>query len=368
MKRLNRTTYLQRDERLDGLVLFHNLDGSFSNGWRYTDGSVSGSIPELLSASPTNVPDTGGVEYVTCELMPCSYSVVPTITSVTDSTATPVPSDSTSNSDGSISVSPPTIGNDTTCSPTIDGGELPEVSVTTEDDSSHYSGGEVTIPIIPGGGGPSGPYQGGGSQGGDQGGGGGGIIHNNPNKGTETPKLNAIYNDKSTLTESQKKLLQTALNDFTNSGSQYRKIYDDLANSEHPVKLIFSIDPQTLATKQGLAGYIDGKMLFKNEDCIRASYMREEMIHALQALRVYGEYHMKACRKNVEFEAKVFQDLVTELKGEGGWKIGSANQSSEFMQEYDSWINSFINNRNINLFIGRFHEFCNPWTGYTGNY
>ena len=100
----------------------------------------------------------------------------------------------------------------------------------------------------------------------------------------------------------------------------------------------------------------------------RVSGAVPEMIHAIQDLKFYGRNHMNACRKNVEFEAKVFQDLATELKGEGGWKIGSANQSKEFMAEYNKWIDTFINNRNINLFISRFNEFCSSWTGYAGNY
>ena len=369
LNRLGRTTYLQRDERLDGLVLFHNLNGSFSNGWRYTDGRVSGAVPELLSAPPTHVSDTGETEYVACKLMPCSYTPTPIPTDIPDSTSSTVPADTTGYPEGPISTFPPTTGNDTTSTSVIDGGELPEVSVTPETDSSDYSGGEITIPIIPGGGGGGGYYQGGGSQEGDSGSGGGsGSTPDNPGNEPEVPLVNAIYHARSTLTESQKKLLETALEDFINSGSQYRAIYDNLANPVFPVKLIFRVDPQALKPTEGLAGYINGQILFQDNNCIRTYYIREEMIHAIQDLKFYGRNHMNACRKNVEFEAKVFQDLATELKGEGGWKIGSANQSDEFIDEYNKWIETFINNRNINLFIKRFHEFCSSWTGYAGNY
>ena len=372
LNRLGRTTYLQRDERLDGLVLFHNLDGSFSNGWRYTDGKVSGSVPELLSAPPANAPDTGVAEYVACKVMPCSYTLTPIPTDVPDSTVSAVPADTTGHSEGPSTTLPPTTGNDTTSAPVIDGGELPEVSVTPQTDSSDYSGEEITIPIIPGGGGGGGGgyYQGGGSQEGDSGSGGNGGDSNpdNPGNEPEVPLVNAIYHTRSTLTESQKKLLETALKGFTNSGSQYRAIYDKLADPVFPVKLIFRVDPQALQSTEALAGYINGQILFRSNYYIRAHYIQEEMIHATQELVFYGRNHMEACRKNVEFEAKVFQDLVTRLKEEGGGMIGSVDHSNEFMDKYKNWIDGFVENHNIYLFIRRFNEFCSSWRGYSGNY
>ena len=39
-------TYLQRDEHFSGLILFHELDGSFANGWRYKDGKITHTIKE----------------------------------------------------------------------------------------------------------------------------------------------------------------------------------------------------------------------------------------------------------------------------------------------------------------------------------
>ena len=38
--RMRRNTYLHRDKYLSGYVLFHNLDGTFSNGWEYKDGEI----------------------------------------------------------------------------------------------------------------------------------------------------------------------------------------------------------------------------------------------------------------------------------------------------------------------------------------
>ncbi len=37
-------TYVQKDKDFSGVILFHELDGYFANGWRYTDGKVTHSI------------------------------------------------------------------------------------------------------------------------------------------------------------------------------------------------------------------------------------------------------------------------------------------------------------------------------------
>ena len=44
-------TYLFRSHQFGGLILFHNIDGSFSNGWRYVDGRIVGKITSLNANS-----------------------------------------------------------------------------------------------------------------------------------------------------------------------------------------------------------------------------------------------------------------------------------------------------------------------------
>ena len=43
-KPFKKTHYLERDPNFYGWILFHNLDGSFANGWEYTKGKITGSI------------------------------------------------------------------------------------------------------------------------------------------------------------------------------------------------------------------------------------------------------------------------------------------------------------------------------------
>lgn len=77
---------------------------------------------------------------------------------------------------------------------------------------------------------------------------------------------------------------------------------------------------------------------------------------------------MITCRKNIQFEAKVFQDLVVALRGNGGGFIGSVGHSKIYMASYNKWIYDFPETHAINSFIQRFSEFCASWTGYSGTY
>ena len=46
-KPFRKTNYLERDKDFGGWIVFHNLDGSFSNGWVYEDGKITGKIKNM---------------------------------------------------------------------------------------------------------------------------------------------------------------------------------------------------------------------------------------------------------------------------------------------------------------------------------
>ncbi|MDR0605745.1 MAG: hypothetical protein LBG80_15740 [Bacteroidales bacterium] len=46
---MHRNTYLNRDPNFDGLVVYHNLDGTFSNGWKYVEGKIVTSLVEATN-------------------------------------------------------------------------------------------------------------------------------------------------------------------------------------------------------------------------------------------------------------------------------------------------------------------------------
>jgi len=47
-------TYLFRSKDFGGMIWFHNLDGSFSNGWKYEKGRIKGTIKQM-DAIPVQV-------------------------------------------------------------------------------------------------------------------------------------------------------------------------------------------------------------------------------------------------------------------------------------------------------------------------
>lgn len=148
--RIGKTTYLQRDNQLDGLVLFHNLDGSFSNGWQYTHGQVSGYIPELLSAQDTLASQEKNIKYINLNLFSCSYSFVPTKASGDkDSVQTAIPIPIPTPGSGIISVDPLPFPDSIETTTPVQGPDLGEVTVTPSDpsDTPILGGGGVTAPV-----------------------------------------------------------------------------------------------------------------------------------------------------------------------------------------------------------------------------
>jgi hypothetical protein len=140
-RRMNRNTYLNRDPNFDGLVVYHNLDGTFSNGWKYVKGEIVTSL----------------IECTACEDM-ISYQAIPASYKVSQLPATRSGTESSGGGDSYY------------------GGELPEVVITG--DSGGNSGGGYGGGYGGGGGG----YSGGGS-GGYPGGGSGGY----PGGGSNPP-------------------------------------------------------------------------------------------------------------------------------------------------------------------------------------
>ena len=64
-------TYLFRSEQFGGLILFHHIDGSFSNGWRYEEGKL---VAEIGSIDVD--PNQSQLRYTTCNNIPIYQSYV----------------------------------------------------------------------------------------------------------------------------------------------------------------------------------------------------------------------------------------------------------------------------------------------------
>ena len=74
--RIEHNTYLHRNKYLSGYVLFHNLDGTFSNGWEYKDGKITG---RLLSSVQARLLGLDISKRLHLGRIPASYQVIPKV-------------------------------------------------------------------------------------------------------------------------------------------------------------------------------------------------------------------------------------------------------------------------------------------------
>ena len=97
----------------------------------------------------------------------------------------------------------------------------------------------------------------------------------------------------------------------------------------------------------------------------------EELVHAVQDYGFYGATAMINAKRNVEFEAKVFHDIAEAFhdadcpygcSATGYALIGTAGQSTNFMNQYQDFINHIIQNRVFSASdIATFQNLCNQW-------
>ena len=196
--------------------------------------------------------------------------------------------------------------------------------------------------------------------------------HSNPGT-SPTTYADALYDPSSTLTQEQKIALDTALNRFCKNSPIYEAMYDALVKKG--IKFKFEINPGILEKEQGNAGYKEEQgnagyketaFYFKDEASIRTIYLQEELVHAVQEIDIYGIEYMEQARKNVEFEAKIIQDVVNYRYGLLQGDRGSMGQTLEFMDAYTNWM--LDGREDSNVLIQDFHKYCIEWTGYQGNY
>lgn len=141
--------------------------------------------------------------------------------------------------------------------------------------------------------------------------------------------------------------------------AEFKEMYNNLVKKN--IKLICKIDAKTLEIVDGLAGY-DPKtksLLFRSEEYIKEIYLQEELIHAIQHLEFYND-EIFASRKNVEFEAKIVQDMLMWKHIGYGADIGSMGHDDKFMSDYAAFLENYT--------IQGFHELCIRWKGYSGAY
>lgn len=134
------------------------------------------------------------------------------------------------------------------------------------------------------------------------------------------------------------------------------------------VKIKFEINPKVLKPLGAKAGFASGKIMFLDSESIKIEYLLEEMIHAIQHYDVHGQAKMLSAKKNIEFEAKVLQDIcIIRNPSSSGWiLLGSFAEPRQFISEYENWIYDAAYNPDI--LLDKFDYFCKKWGGYSGTY
>jgi hypothetical protein len=115
---------------------------------------------------------------------------------------------------------------------------------------------------------------------------------------------------------------------------------------------------------------------FSSINSINFDSLIEELVHAVQDKDFYGN-EMFSTRKNCEFEAKVFIDIVSQIgayegKGPAYYKVPMTHTGNDgFADRYISWINEIVYEQ-FGQFKGNdeflFRQFCEEWNGYNGTY
>lgn len=180
------------------------------------------------------------------------------------------------------------------------------------------------------------------------------------------PYLDIIYHDYSTLNEEQQGYLDKALGEFFKRDGRYRNMYLRLVDMR--VKIKFEINAKELEPLRAKAGFSNGKIMFLDSKSIKIEYLLEEMVHAVQHYDVHGQAKMLSAKKNIEFEAKVLQDIynITNPPINGFGLLGNFGEPYPFYDEYLSWIHKVAND--AQAVLDGFDYFCKKWGGYKGTY
>ena len=303
--------YIGRDKQFTGRIIYHNLEGEFVNGWVYNKGKITQSIKKsqpdedpVISMRSSGSYNCHVVEYwgmtVVCTVW---YQYT--------------------------NVDPNPVYMGTVCSDP----RYEQIGVGLE---CSFSGG---------GDGENGDIDG--EDGGYGGGGGGGY---NPPPPPIPSTLQQITNTIS-MTPSQKALLSQALSGLINEGCMQGALYEGLVNRN--VKLDFGMKTGTAPSAYDPN---TKKITFNDDVNINRSNLKEELFHAFQDAYYaggIGQYGKDAQGNklpgyvNVEFEAKVFKDIIMETGGSSAFFKYETPEEIAIYRDYSAWIESVKDDMSI---------------------
>ncbi len=302
---INKNNYLYRQPDYTGSVFFHNIDGTFINGWRYLDGKIVAELSSLTSmGNNINISNAN----TRSDSQDCQETCYPVYKSQCD--------DSYYQSGGDME-SGIILDITSNCYPVFSHYECVKDCSTNDNGSNNNDNWGGSSPT-------------------------GGVKDDvNNNAAAAIANLEKIYSNNSTLSKEEKIALENAIKDLSKSPF-YAQLIEDLSID---VEIKFNIDPLI----KGNAQYkTDGTISFANSDCIIDTTLREELIHAIQHEHFYGSDMLNSLYNfNVELEAHLFIDIANALEYKEFYYQGSHTRtafggSSEFFEAITSLMNSII--------------------------
>lgn len=334
--RIERNTYLYRDKYLSGYVLFHNMDGTFANGWEYKDGQIVGRVFSPRAAKRLGLDMS---KRLCLGKLPASYQV-----DLKLDEQPRVQTRSSGESEG---------GGDGTV-------WLPEVVVTPggdgggsddgwdddfgdwgdpfgDGDNTGDNTGDDGDPVIDSGDGDSGGSSGGSSLG------DGGYNPPPSDVYIDNPSLQAIYDYwRSNLTQTQVNKLLVAFDMFESGDVGNVCMFILECNM---VSMMFEVNFVETGNNTARFNWAENKISFRDDVALtQLAPLTEEMCHAMQYYGYYG-FLMDNTVANYEFEAKVLTDINTYSTGVTAGYVGIYeidNASEEIFRNYAILYNNFI--------------------------
>lgn len=305
-------SYLKRDEKFDGYIIYHDLDGNFANGWKYREGKITHLVTKDITPSKA-ITRNGESGHEECEEYVSRVLV------------------ETCNEYCTVNEYGEDYCETTSCTYEWEERDRWTECVWIEDEDN---------------------------EGGSSGGSSGGYI---PPVQTTLDQIYDIEN--STLSVAQKDRLKKAFSDLSKY-PQMRKILSYLESKSYKIK--FVIDPEHTAS------FSSHQITFANINLIGEKPLMHELIHAYQDV-FYGKDAMKYNIFNIELETYLMVDIIGAMylnhlySGESTAIGGSCSENLE--KNITDFINSIIDKGYINESdLGTYSLIGEEWYKVSGNF
>lgn len=173
----------------------------------------------------------------------------------------------------------------------------------------------------------------------------------------------------SRFSPSEKNLVIWHVNDLLLKYSEFGKVLEKLSQAGSRIRL----EVDSNLSYPAAYDFSTDVIYFKSDFFITGDCIMEELLHALQKILYGGFLNMFASRKNIEYEVKVFRDILEYRRlnhlGQGltsYWGICEFD-SLEYQGSYRAWI-EFISWKFYDSFSTTFNSFAEWWQGEGGRY